>query len=114
MKYQIELKPKAINDLKGIPKDQGKRIVKKLKRLESDLEGDVKRLTNYTPEYRLRVGDWRILFEVEKKKKVKTHNDPFFIPAQKTYLSCRFKEAGYSRIDKYGGLELIHCEYRGR
>jgi len=24
----------------------------------------VKRLTNYSPEYRLRVGDWRVLFNV--------------------------------------------------
>ena len=46
--------------------------------------------------------------------KAKTHNDPFFIPAQKTYLSCGFKEVGHSRIDKYGGLELIHYGYRGR
>jgi len=29
------------------------------------LAGDVKRLTNYTPEFRLRVGDYRVLFEVE-------------------------------------------------
>ena len=26
--------------------------------------GDVKRLSNYSPEYRLRVGDWRVLFNV--------------------------------------------------
>jgi len=26
----------------------------------------VKRLTNYTPEYRLRVGDYRVLFEIEE------------------------------------------------
>ncbi len=70
MKYQVELKPKAIKDLNGIPKEQGKRIVEKLKILESNLEGDIKKLTNYTPEYRLRAGDWRILFEVEEKRVV--------------------------------------------
>ena len=52
------------------PKEHGKRIVEKLKILESNLEGDIKKLTNYTPEYRLRVGDWRILFEVEEKRVV--------------------------------------------
>ena len=26
----------------------------------------MKRLTNYTPEYRLRVGDYRVLFEIEE------------------------------------------------
>ena len=30
-----------------------------------DLGGDVKQLTNFTPEYRLRVGDYRVLFEIE-------------------------------------------------
>ncbi|MGB3402466.1 MAG: type II toxin-antitoxin system RelE/ParE family toxin [Microcoleaceae cyanobacterium] len=33
--------------------------------MQDNLQGDVKRLTNFTPEYRLRVGDYRILFEIE-------------------------------------------------
>jgi mRNA interferase RelE/StbE len=32
------------------------------------LRGDVKRLTNFTPEYRLRVGNFRVLFEIEDKE----------------------------------------------
>ena len=32
--------------------------------------GDVKRLTNFTPEYRLRVGDYRVLFEIEDTNRV--------------------------------------------
>jgi mRNA interferase RelE/StbE len=32
--------------------------------MENNLEGDVKRLANFTPEYRLRVGDFRALFEL--------------------------------------------------
>ncbi len=31
----------------------------------NDLAGDVKKLTHYTPEYRLRIGDYRVLFEIE-------------------------------------------------
>jgi mRNA-degrading endonuclease RelE of RelBE toxin-antitoxin system len=31
-----------------------------------DLAGDVKRLTNMSPSYRRRVGDWRVLFEIER------------------------------------------------
>jgi len=68
MKYKVELKPKAIKDFKSIPKADGKRIVEKLQLLENNLKGDIKRLTNYTPEYRMRIGDWRILFEVEEEK----------------------------------------------
>jgi mRNA interferase RelE/StbE len=32
------------------------------------MTGDIKRLTNFTPEFRLRVGDWRVLFEAEGDK----------------------------------------------
>jgi mRNA interferase RelE/StbE len=44
--------------------DVQRRIRSKINRLTHDLAGDVKRLTNYSPEYRLRVGDWRVLFNV--------------------------------------------------
>jgi len=36
--------------------------------MKADLAGDVKRLTNFTPEFRLRVGEYRVLFEVEGNK----------------------------------------------
>mgnify|MGYP006363324377 len=32
------------------------------------LVGDVKRLTNFTSEYRLRVGGYRVLFEIEESR----------------------------------------------
>lgn len=65
MEYEIEFKPKAIKDLDSLQPDIAKRLVEKVSRLALNLEGDVKRLTNFTPEYRLRVGDYRVLFEVE-------------------------------------------------
>lgn len=40
-------------------------MLEKIRGLENNLAGDVKRLTNFTPEYRLRVGDYRVLFEIE-------------------------------------------------
>jgi mRNA interferase RelE/StbE len=30
----------------------------------------VKRLTNFTPEYRLRAGDYRVLFEIEDNSRI--------------------------------------------
>ena len=33
--------------------------------MSQNLQGDIKKLTNYTPEYRLRVGNYRVLFEIE-------------------------------------------------
>ena len=70
MTYQIEFKPRALKDLKAINRDEAGRIVEKIQALKNDLEGDVKRLTNFTPEYRLRAGTYRVLFEVEGAKVV--------------------------------------------
>jgi mRNA interferase RelE/StbE len=64
MNYEIEFKPRAIKDLEGLPRSAQRRILAKIEGLRDDLAGDVKRLTNFTPEYRLRVGDYRVLFEV--------------------------------------------------
>ena len=66
MQYEVELKPRAIKDLRHIPKNDATNILDAMARLCDNLTGDVKRLTNFTPEYRLRVGDYRILFEIEK------------------------------------------------
>jgi len=65
MTYHVEFKPRALKDLKGLPVEESVRIVTKAEALQNDLEGDVKRLTHFTPEYRLRVGKYRVLFEVE-------------------------------------------------
>jgi len=68
MKYQIEFKPKAIKDCKNIEEKTLKTIFSKIEILSDNLQGDVKKLTDFTPEYRLRVGDYRILFETEEGK----------------------------------------------
>jgi mRNA interferase RelE/StbE len=65
MKYTIEILPKALKDLKVFPKKGSQNIIAAINRLEDDLFGDTKRLTNHTPEYRLRVGNFRVLFEIE-------------------------------------------------
>ena len=61
---KIEFKPRARKDLSGLPAADQSRILQKVGMLQHGLTGDIKRLTNFTPEYRLRVGDYRILFEV--------------------------------------------------
>ena len=65
MKYFIEFKPKAVKDLKNLSKQMQGKILEKIQSMENDLAGDVKKLTNFTPEYRLRVGNYRVLFEIE-------------------------------------------------
>jgi mRNA interferase RelE/StbE len=49
------------------PQDRN-RLVERLRQLEDNLSGDVKRLTSHFPEYRMRSGDWRALFEVEESE----------------------------------------------
>ena len=70
MTYQIEFKPQALKDLQALSAAESRRIVAKGEALGDDLAGDVKRLTNFTAEYRLRVGNYRVLFEVEGAKVV--------------------------------------------
>lgn len=70
MMFEIEFKPRAIRDLEKLSPDVARRIVAKAGGLRENLSGDVKRLTNHTPEYRLRVGDYRVLFEIEGPKAI--------------------------------------------
>jgi mRNA interferase RelE/StbE len=65
MIYPVRLKPRAIRDLADLPVALRRRILEKVENMRTDLRGDVKRLTNYTPEYRLRVSEYRVLFEIE-------------------------------------------------
>lgn len=65
MKYAVEFKPGALKDLKKLNKQDSRHIIEKIESMGNGLSGDVKRLTNFTPEYRLRVGDYRVLFEIE-------------------------------------------------
>jgi mRNA interferase RelE/StbE len=55
----------AIDDLRHIPKRYARQIVAKISRLEHGLHGNIKRLTNFDVDYRLRSGDYRLLFDVE-------------------------------------------------
>lgn len=63
--YEIVYKPQAWSDLDAIPVKQATRVQAKIARLREGLVGDVKRLSNFTPSYRLRVGDFRVLLEIE-------------------------------------------------
>ena len=70
MNYTVDLKPRAIKDLKHLQKQDASRLADALERLQTDLTGDVKKLTNFTPEYRLRIGQFRVLFEIENETRI--------------------------------------------
>jgi mRNA interferase RelE/StbE len=63
--YSVEFKPRAIKDLEALSPEVRERVISKIAQLRHDLAGDVKRLTNFAPRYRLRVGDYRMLFDLE-------------------------------------------------
>jgi len=66
MKYKIEFNPQEIKDCKKIPAKDLKKIFEKIYLMSNDLQGDVKQFTNFTPEYRLRIANYRVLFEIEE------------------------------------------------
>ena len=66
MRYRLEIKEEARRQLRGLAKEQRRNIGRRLDALQSNLSGDVKKLTTKTHEYRLRVGNLRVLFTLEK------------------------------------------------
>jgi mRNA interferase RelE/StbE len=75
MSWKIELKPTAEKKYRKLDKTTRKRIKKALEELEREenplLHRNVQQLTGKLHgDYRLRLGDWRILFTPEKEKKL--------------------------------------------
>ncbi|MFA5366757.1 MAG: type II toxin-antitoxin system RelE/ParE family toxin [Dehalococcoidia bacterium] len=67
MKYDVHFKPKAVKDIESLPPKMQTRILARIEEMSDNLKGNVKHLTDSTPEYRLRVGEYRVLFELEGK-----------------------------------------------
>ena len=65
MGYRLEISETALGQLRALTKDQRLRIGRKLDALQADLRGDVKRLGGQVGMYRLRVGNYRVLFTLE-------------------------------------------------
>lgn len=70
MDCTLVLKPRAIKDLQKIPRHEAARILDALEQLQVDFTGDIKKLTNFTPEFRLRIGTYRVLFEFETASQI--------------------------------------------
>jgi len=66
MRYRLEIKNEARQQLRALAKEQRRNVGRRLDALQSNLSGDVKKLTAKTHEYRLRVGSLRVLFTLER------------------------------------------------
>lgn len=57
---------KALKDLSKIQKQEVEKILLKIELLEDYPDvANIKKLTNFEPPYRLRVGNYRVLFDIE-------------------------------------------------
>lgn len=65
MKYSLRFGSRALKDLRRLDKQLSKRIVDRIEFVADDLRGDVKKLTDHSAQYRLRIGDYRVLFDIE-------------------------------------------------
>ena len=64
-RFQIDYGASALDDLDGLPARERTQILRKMERLQLGLHGNIKRLHKAEAMYRLRMGDYRILFDVE-------------------------------------------------
>ena len=65
VRYRIEIKDEAREQLRALSKELRQNIGRRLDALQTDLTGDVKKLAARTDEYRLRVGGFRVLFMLD-------------------------------------------------
>ena len=69
MTYQIFFTDKAKKQLEKLEKVDQERIIKSLQRIRIRPEAHITKLVG-DPEYKLRVGDYRVILDIEKEKLV--------------------------------------------
>ena len=73
MTYRIEWKPRALKDAEKLDHRTRERVLAALERLAETGHGDVTKLTDVNPpEYRLRVGDWRVRYGLDPTARILT------------------------------------------
>ena len=66
MRYEVQITKKALKQLRAIPKPFNANIFAAIRKLEdTETWGVVKRLTDHEYNYRLRIGNYRVLFDTE-------------------------------------------------
>ena len=72
--------PAARSDLRRLDREAALRILHSLTRYGETGQGDVKHLTDRAGIYRLRVGNWRIFFDLDAHDQVRIHGvDSHFV-----------------------------------
>jgi mRNA-degrading endonuclease RelE of RelBE toxin-antitoxin system len=68
LSYEVFIAATATEDLAALPTNRFDTITRRINALKNGIPGSVKRLSNFGYDCRLRVGDYRILFDVRVLK----------------------------------------------
>jgi len=66
MHYGLAIEEQALEQLRALPKKERRNVGERIRLLQDNLQGNVKKLTAGAHKYRLRVGRLRVLFVLEK------------------------------------------------
>jgi mRNA interferase RelE/StbE len=70
MAYEIFIEKKAEKDLRRLPKNYQNKIIQKILHLKDNPKPiEARRITSSENYYRIRVGDYRIIYEINYKEK---------------------------------------------
>jgi len=70
MKFEVRLSKKAYSSLESLEKETAQRIIEKLRELEDNpFPRGVSKLRGEKDSYRIRVGDYRILYRIYMMRK---------------------------------------------
>lgn len=70
-RYKIKVAKSVEKDLQDIPKSDLKKIIQKISSLESDPKPvGVQKLSGIDEKYRIRSGNYRIIYEINEKEKI--------------------------------------------
>jgi len=73
MEYRVEVKDRAIKELAKLQADIGRRVLNSLEALAVNPRPmQSRKLVETASSYRLRVGDYRVLYQVDDKGKIIT------------------------------------------
>ena len=73
MAYQLEVKRSAVKDMRHLPKDVQQRAIDAINTLaENPIPMGATKLVGHDTLYRIRLGDWRIVYDVDEEAETMT------------------------------------------
>ena len=67
MNYTVDIKPAAQRNIRKLPQSLQIRITQRLKSLETEPRQGAKKLQGFENRYRIRLSDYRIIYEIYDK-----------------------------------------------